>query len=186
MRDMTGFRSAAAALAESQLAGLIERGRLLGEIAELLTRACGVATPDDPELAPPRYALDGQTVVITVGSPARAAKLRQRSPEMTRLLQAQWPDLTGIRIRLQPGGEPPARGAAGEGVPTTADPLPPPDPALRFADDLAENLPDSALRRAALRLRDTLRLRAAETPGDRGRNDRASNNRGANDRGPDD
>jgi hypothetical protein len=103
-------------------------------------------------------------VVITVATASLAAKLRQRATALHQLLQDCDPELTGIRIRLQPGrpedpvagGSPAGRSARG---PLASEPLPDTSAALRFAEELSTELPDSALRRSAQRLQATLRAR---------------------------
>jgi len=96
-------------------------------------------------------------VVILVGSSSQAAKLRQRATTLNRLILDCDPDLTGIRIRLQPGG----LDDLSTITPTVqaAEPLPPgfAAAALRFAEELGRDLQDSPLRRAALRLQGVLR-----------------------------
>lgn len=154
-------KSAADVLAESPIAGLLDHARLLDRITSAVARF-GHDT-DSTDLGPPplRCALQGGTVVITVGSPSQAAKLRQQAVALHQMLQARVPELTGIRVRLQPGHL--ASPMTGPN-PGASDQTRPPSPesiasALRFAEDLSETVPDSPLKRSAMRLRATLRAR---------------------------
>lgn len=149
-------KTAAQALAESPAAGLVDQARRLGRISSLVADFCRDNVGTDPPTLP-RCAIQGGQAVILVASAAQAAKLRQRATTLNRLLQDCDPQLTGIRIRLQLGGaDDPTQIKAAVG---TAEPLPPESAvaALRFAEDLGRDLPDSPLRRAALRLQGVLR-----------------------------
>jgi len=155
-------KSAADALAESPIAGLLSQARALGRISAVVADFSRETTGDQISPQLPRCSLQGQVLVITVSSPAQAAKLRQRTTVLTGLLQQCEPDLTKFRIRLQPGmADDPARAAA-----ATPRLAPPPaetlTAALRFADDLCRDLNDSPLRRSALRLRSALRARLGD------------------------
>ena len=151
-------KTAAQALAESPIAGLLEQARRLGRISSLVDDFCQDATAINRP-APLHCAIEGKQVVILVASTSQAAKLRQRATTLFRLLQDCDPDLTGIRIRLQPGGvDDPCRAT----VVRQAAELHPEHSvaeALRFAEDLGRTLEDSPLRRAALRLQGVLRKR---------------------------
>jgi hypothetical protein len=153
--------SAAEALANSPLAGLIEQARLLGQVTALVVRFCQETDGAGRCLPAPRCALQGRKVIITVGTPSQAARIRQQTVALHQLLQAGFPELTGIRVRLQPShpvdidavAEP--GGTAGSALPAPADL----ESALQFADNLSTTLRDSPLRRSAMRLRNTLRTR---------------------------
>jgi hypothetical protein len=157
-------KSAAEALAESPLAGLIDQARLLGRISSVVAEVSREAVSGTRSLPPMRFALQGRTVVITVGTPSQAAKLRQRMAALHHALRERVPEVTGIRIRLQPGepGEPisgiPPPSAARQPAPReqSRENL---SAALRFADDLSQNLHDSPLRRSAARLQASLRAK---------------------------
>ena len=162
------YKSAADALAGSPLASLIDKARLLDKIS--LTVAELSREAGSPNALPPTHcALERGTVIITVNTSSQAAKLRQRSAALTLALQNRLPEVTGIRIRLQPG--PLARPETDIGTPDSASSSPPtaqPAPscaaALKFADQLARELHDSPLRRSALRLQASLRARLKSDP----------------------
>jgi len=157
------YKSAADALAGSPLAGLIDKARLLDKIS--LTVAEVSQEAQSPHALPPAHCtLDRGTVTITVSTSSQAAKLRQRIAALTVALQARVPEVTGIRIRLQPGL--PACPGTGSGVsgaagcPPSSEQLEPScAAALEFADQLARELHDSPLRQSALRLQASLRAR---------------------------
>jgi hypothetical protein len=157
-------KSAAEALAEGPLAGLVDQARLLGRISSVIAEVSREAASGTGSLPPLRCALQGRTVVITVGTPSQAAKLRQRMAALHQALGERLPELTGIRIRLQPGE--PADPISGISVRSPADRPAGPDrspenlsAALRFADDLSRTLRESPLRRSATRLQALLRAR---------------------------
>jgi hypothetical protein len=158
-------KSAAQALAESPLGGLLEKARALDRISSAVARFLGEATGSDPLSSLPQCSLRGRTVVLTVASASEAAKLRQRTAALQHLLQERDPDLTGIRIRLQPAGSPEA-GALDD--PPPAHPARRPADraelaaALAFAEELVRDLPESPLRQSATRLRSALRARLRE------------------------
>jgi len=157
-------KSAAEALAAGPLAGLVDQARLLGRISSLVAEVSRDTGSGNRSLPPLRCALQGRTVIITAGTPSQAAKLRQRMAALHQALGERVPEVTGIRIRLQPG-------EAGDLVPGISAPGPTgpvvgPErsrenlsAALGFADDLSQNLRDSPLRRSATRLQALLRAR---------------------------
>jgi len=158
------LKSAAEALAESPLAGLFDQARLLGRIASIVAEISQEAAAGKHSLSPARCSLDGRTVIITVGTPSQAAKLRQRAAALDQAIRERLPEVTAIRIRLQPSSPvdllpatSPADGTSSEGQ----DPAPLASiaAALRFADDLSRELHDSPLRRSALRLQASLRAK---------------------------
>lgn len=151
-------RTAAEALANSPLAGLIDKARLLGQISRLVAAFGREATGSEHSSSNLHCFLEGSTVVISVGNSAQAAKLRQRSKALIQLLQECNAELTGIRFRLQPGGavDNPAAAASAEPQERSPDEL---AAALKFAEDLSRDLHDSPLRRSAQRLHASLQAR---------------------------
>jgi hypothetical protein len=157
-------KSAAEALAESPVAGLIDQARLLGRITSIVADVSREATPDARSLPPLRCALQGRLVIISAGTPSQAAKLRQRAAALHQALGQCAPQVTGIRIRLQPGDL--ADPVSGTPAPDPPERPPSREPspeklsaALRFAEDLSRNLRESPLRRSAERLQAALRAR---------------------------
>lgn len=161
-------KTAADALAQSPLAGLIDQARLLARVASAVADFTAEAGAPKASFPPLRCALQDRTVVITAGTPSQAAKLRQRAVALEQALRASVPEVTGIRIRLQLGesADPvPATSSAPSGP--SRDGLQSPEnlsAALRFADDLCRDLHDSPLRRSARRLRASLRARLDRQP----------------------
>jgi hypothetical protein len=151
-------KKAADALAESPHAGLFNQALRLGRISSLVADFSREAAGTGPALVP-RCAIQGKQLIILVATASQAAKLRQCTTALNLRLQDCDPELTGFRIRLQPGG--PDDRARSEA--SSAPPEPPSGAtlaaALRFADDLSRDLDDSPLRRAAQRLRAVLRRR---------------------------
>lgn len=157
-------KSAAEALADSPLAGLVEQARVLARAASAVSDVLRAASPAGVPLPPLHCALKDRTVIITVHTAPHAAKLRQRTVALQQELLQRVPEVTGIRIRLQPG-------ESADPVPVTRSPTDSRAPtgsvhspeslsaALGFAEDLARHLHDSALRRSAERLQALLRTR---------------------------
>ena len=163
-------RTAADALAQSPLAGLIDQARLLARISSAVAELTPEAGTPGASFPPLRCALQNRTVVITAGTPSQAAKLRQRAVALEQALRARVPEVTGIRIRLQLGASAdPVQATAAASTGPSRDGLQSPEnlsAALRFADDLCRDLHDSPLRRSARRLRASLRARLdSETSG---------------------
>jgi len=157
-------KSAAEALAESPLAALLNQARLLDQISAVVADISKPAAGSTHSLPPLHCAFQGQTVIITVGTASQAAKLRQRATALHQALRERVPEVTGIRIRLQPGGPagPDSGGVQQRAAARSPDPVAPPGrlaAALRFAEDLSRDLHDSLLRQSALRLQATLRAR---------------------------
>lgn len=168
-------KSAAEALAEGPVAGLLDQVRLLGRVTDAVATLTRELAVGGESLPPPRCAFRARVVILTVDSPSHAAKLRQRASQIEQFLRQRLPEVTGISIRLQPGGPtysvsvmPSSEGPRDSRDLRGADPATTTDPqaALRFAEDLATHLRDSPLRQAALRLESSLRARLS---GDRGR-----------------
>jgi hypothetical protein len=157
-------KSAARALSESPLAGLIEQALLLGRVASLVAEIGPEAADAAGGQTPVRCSFEGRGLVIAVRNPSQAAKLRQRTAELERRLRQILPELTGIRIRHQPGGAAEAQLAAATQDP---DPRPVPDreyltAALKFAEELSGGTQDSPLRRSARRLKRALKEKLAQ------------------------
>jgi hypothetical protein len=156
-------KSAAEALADSPLAGLVEQARVLSRVSSAVSDVLRAAGPAGVALPPLHCALKDRTVIITVHSAPQAAKLRQRTVALQQALLQRVPEVTGIRIRLQLGES--ADLDAVRAAPAAADKPSPPQSreylssALRFADDLARDLHDSPLRRSAQRLQASLRAK---------------------------
>jgi hypothetical protein len=155
-------KSAAEALADSPLAGLVEQARVLARAASAVSDVLRAAGPAGVPLPPLHCALKDRTVIITVHTAPHAAKLRQRTVALQQELLQRVPEVTGIRIRLQLGES--ADLDTGRPAPAANNPSPPQSreylsSALRFADDLARDLHDSPLRRSAQRLQDSQRAR---------------------------
>jgi len=158
-------KSAADALADGPLAKLVDEARLLGRVSSVVADVIREAPLAHPAL-PLHCALQGTTVIITVGTPSQASKLRQRAAALHQALTERLPEVTGMRIRLQPGGS--ADPVSGTSASDPRASPPPPEPttenlsaALRFADDLSRDLHDSPLRRSAQRLQASLRTKLA-------------------------
>jgi hypothetical protein len=161
-------KSAAEALAESPIASLLDRARLVGQLTATVDAICRGPTVAQDALSAPRCTLEGGIAILTVGNPSQAAKLRQRAGQIIQALQYLAPEVTGIRVRLQPGDmNYPMPGIVRTEAARTAerstDRVADVAAATRFADDLAEKLRDSPLRDAALRLQKLLRNRAQRT-----------------------
>lgn len=157
-------KSAVDALAEGPLAGLLDQARLLGRISSVVAELSREAPSSAQSLPPLRFGLQGRTVIITAATPSQAAKLRQRATALDQALRERVPEVTGLRIRLQPGST--AEPDSGTLAQPTANPsCRPPQShesltaALKFADDLSRELHDSPLRRSAQRLQAALRAR---------------------------
>jgi hypothetical protein len=157
-------KSAGEALAASPLSSLIDQARQLDRISAVVASISQETVSSSRSLPPLHCSLQGRTLIITVGTPSQAAKLRQRASALQQAVGERVPEITGIRVRLQPSTvAEPISGSPGAGVPAQADA---PEQArqrlnaaLRFADDLARELHDSPLRRAARRLYDALRAK---------------------------
>jgi hypothetical protein len=154
-------KSAAEALAESPLAGLLDQARLLDRMNTVVAHFSQETAGDSTYLPRPSCVIQGRTVIITLGTPSQAAKMRQRTAALQQLLQDCDPELTGIRIRLQASRlAAPLEEASFAGL-AALSPQPPDHAAslaaaLRFAEDLSKTLHDSPLRRSAQRLRATV------------------------------
>jgi hypothetical protein len=157
-------KSAAGVLAEGPLAGLLQRARLLGRLTAAVSEIERELTSGGLALPQPHCALQGTTLIVTVSGSSHAAKLRQSIPRIQQALGQLAPEVTGIRIRLQPGGANyPMSGIKSPETPTSieapATRTAELEAALRFADDLAAHLHESPLRQSALRLQAALRAR---------------------------
>ena len=158
------YKSAAAALAEGPLAGLIDQALLLDRIASVVADVSLESNTATRSAPPLRCALRGRTLVITAVTPSQAAKLRQRLAALREALGERAPQLTAIRIRLQPAGSADPVPGSPPGETAGSAPRPPASreslsAALGFADALATSLHESPLRRSAQRLQASLRAR---------------------------
>lgn len=150
-----GGKTAAEALFESPVAALVDQARKLDRVSSLVIDFSRELAGDD-QAPSPNCLIRGREVVISVSTASQAAKLRQRTATLTRLLQEFDADLTGFRLRVQPSGmvdHPPTQRAEHPRDPPSKRSM---EDALRFAEDLARSLNDSPLRDAALRLRSRL------------------------------
>ena len=159
-------KSAADALADSPVAGLIDQARLLDRLSSVIADATRETGTPSTALPPLRVALQGRTVIITAGTPSQAAKLRQQVVALRQAVAKRVPEVTGIRIRLQPGeSADPVSGTGAAISPASSTnavhSMEKLSAALRFAEALSGNLRDSALRRSAERLQAVLRARIA-------------------------
>lgn len=168
---MTGTRSLAAALADSAAAALVRRVADAQRVAEALS---GADLPLPPNFDPREGGtcdVRDQTLVLYVGSPASAAKLRQSLPQLLGWLNRQGFELTEIKVRLQPErmSYRPAPWDA-QSPEATANASPPvsqsranAEGALALAEKLALTFPNTSVGAAASRLASTLRSRLAKT-----------------------
>lgn len=168
---MTVTRSLAAALADSAAAALVRRVADSQRVAEALARAGLSLPPNFDPLAPGACDVRESTLVLFVGSPASAAKMRQSLPQLLGWLNRQGFELTEIKVRLQPErmsyrlfpGETQDGGSAAEAAPAPAGPQPDINGALALAEKLALTFPGTSVGEAARRLAERLRLRVAQT-----------------------
>jgi hypothetical protein len=165
-------KTLADALAEMPAAAeLLARLHASQSVARTLAAAAPPIGAGFDPLRPGACELRGGHLLLTVTSPAQAAKLRQEFPRLQKLLKQQGLDLTEIRLRLQPAHKSYREEVSSEAqVSRRADE--PADSArgcaersaaLRFADELALTLPDSPLRAAAERLREMLRRQVTKS-----------------------
>ncbi|HTT10180.1 MAG TPA: hypothetical protein VMG60_04750 [Burkholderiaceae bacterium] len=168
---MTGARSLEQALADSPAAALVHRAAESQRVAVALAGAGVSLPPNFDALQPGTCEVRDATLVLFVGSPALAAKMRQSLPQLLAFLNRQGFDLTEIKLRLQPerlsyrepsGEETMKRDARGEFA-DSRQAAPDAASALGLAEKLALTLPDSGVGRAAQRLADRLRARVAQT-----------------------
>lgn len=162
----TNRRTVAETLASSPFAALLDHARRLDRLSAVVTHFGLETVGDDPSLPPPLCAFQSRTLVVTLSTPSQAAKWRQQASALHHLLQDCDPEVTGIRIRLQPGRSavPPPLGRTTDfdgTAPPSRYPLPDLPAALRFADDLSRSLHDSPLRRSVQRLQANLRRKLA-------------------------
>jgi hypothetical protein len=158
------YKSAISALADGPLAGLIDQALLLDRIASVVADVSLESKPATCSGPPLRCALRGRTLVITAVNPSQAAKLRQRLAALREALGECAPEVTAIRIRLQPAGSADPVSGSPPGAPAGGATRPPASreslsAALGFADSLATGLRESPLRRSAQRLQASLRAR---------------------------
>lgn len=160
-------KSAAETLADGPLSSLLDQARRLDRITAVVESISRELTNAPAPLPATRCTLQASTVIIGVAAPSQAAKLRQCEARILQALRERVPEVTGIRIRLQPGKPNYPMSGIGQTQeiappPEGADRLPNPAAVIRFADDLASTLHDSPLRESARRLQATLRKKLAK------------------------
>jgi len=162
---MAGNKSLGEALAAGPLADLLHRARKLDEIARAIAQVNRENQSGDAPSPVLHCAIEGRTLIISVATASYAARLRQQMAQIDEVAGKLAPELTAIRIRLQPGASTyPMTGIKSTlgASPEPAAPVPGNEAviaALRFAEVLAADATDSPLRRAARRLQATLRAR---------------------------
>jgi hypothetical protein len=160
MDSVTGTRSLEQALASSPAAALVRRVADSQRVATALAGAGIALPPNFDALQPGTCELRATTLVLFVGSPALAAKMRQSLPQLLAWLNRQGFELTEIKLRLQPERmsyrESPEEAASPadsvERSTNTARFTPNFLGALGLAEKLALTLPDTGVGRAAERL----------------------------------
>jgi hypothetical protein len=170
MDRVTGTRSLEQALADSPAATLVRRVAESQKVAAALASGGISLPPNFDALQPGTCEVRDATLVLFVGSPALAAKLRQSLPQLLALLNRQGFDLTEIKVRLQPERlsyrTPLDEGSIRrDGVRDFADSTwtgPNVSGALGLAEKLVLTLADSRVRRAAQSLAARLRDRLAQ------------------------
>jgi hypothetical protein len=170
MDRVTGTRSLEQALADSPAAALVHRVAESQRVAVALASAGLSLPPNFDALQPGTCEVRDATLVLFVGSPALAAKLRQSLPQLLSLLNRQGFDLTEIKVRLQPerlsyreslDEETISRDAVRDFADSTRT-GPNLSGALGLAEKLALTLPDTRVGRAAQSLATWLRDRLAQ------------------------
>jgi hypothetical protein len=168
---VSSARSLQQALADSPAAALVRRVTDSQRVAAALTRTGVSLPPSFDALQPGACEVREATLVLFVGSPALAAKMRQSLPQLLASLNRQGFDLTEIKVRLQPermsyrevpGAD--AMSPQGPGAPAALAEAPLHIAgALALAEKLALTLPGTAVGQAAQRLATRLRHRLAQT-----------------------
>ena len=164
-------RSIADALADSPAAPLLARLARTRQIGRLLASVVAPLAPDFDATDASACELRDGTLLLNARSPAQAAKLRQGVPGMLRLLHQSGVQVTEIRVRVQPArrsypersDDPaqeswrPATGGSDDSAVANCGFAPPAlAGAQSLARTLAQELPESPLRRAAQRLQASL------------------------------
>jgi hypothetical protein len=171
MDSLTGTRSLEQALAESPAGALVRRAADSQKVAVALAGAEISLPPSFDALQPGTCEVRGKTLVLFVGSPALAAKMRQSLPQLLAWLDRHGFELTEINLRLQPermsyralpGEETMKQGAVERAVDPAQTELSV-SGALGLAEKLALTLPDTGVGRAAQYLASKLRRRIAQT-----------------------
>jgi hypothetical protein len=168
---LTGTHSLAAALADSAAGALVRRVADSQRVAEALKGADVALPPSFDPMEPGTCDVRESTLVLHVGSPASAAKMRQSLPQLLGWLNRQGFELTEIKLRLQPErmsyrlslGE--AQGAGAQAGRAAHPPGHEPSikGALELAEKLALTFPGTSVGEAASRLAARLRARVAQT-----------------------
>lgn len=167
-------RSLTDALADSPAGPLLARLAQLQRISHTIAPAVARLAPDFDAHDPWACELREGVLLLGARSAAQAAKLRQGIPGLLRLLHQTGAQVTEIRVRVQPArmsypvqaSDVAQVAVTGESAPDAATPTDRPKPsstavagARRLASELAEGLPESPLKRAALRLQASLNRR---------------------------
>lgn len=168
---MTGSRTLEQALADSPAAALVRRVADSQRVAAALAAADIVLPPTFNALQPGTCELRESTLVLFVGSPALAAKIRQSLPQLLAWLNRQGFELTEIKVRLQPERmsyrlSPGVESADWTGADSAPAPAQTPSEitgALALAEKLALTFPATTVGQAARRLAAKLRRRVAQT-----------------------
>jgi hypothetical protein len=168
---LAGAHLLAKALADSAAASLVRRVADSQRVAEALAGADLSLLPAFDPLAPGTCDVREKTLVLFVGSPASAAKMRQSLPQLLAWLNRQGFDLTEIKMRLQPERmsyrlsltDETGQGVSSEAVATAPEAVPHIAGALALAEKLALTFPDTNIGNAAQRLAARLRRRVAQT-----------------------
>jgi len=168
---VTSARSLQEALADSPAAALVRRVADSQRIAQTLAEAEIPLPPNFNALHPGTCEVRESTLVLSVGSSALAAKMRQSFPQLLALLNRHGFDLTEIKVRLQPEqmsyrlsrsadpNHPDGSTLAG----VAPEPMPNADQALALAEKLALTFPGTRVGQAAQQLAARLRQRVAQT-----------------------
>jgi hypothetical protein len=168
---VTNARSLAEALADSPAANIVRRVADSQRVAATLAGADIALPPNFDALLPGTCELREKTLVLSVGSPALAAKMRQCLPQLLAWLNRHGFELTEIKLRLQPErmsyrvspGEEIAQADGSETGLQRVRSLPNMAGALGLAEKLALTFPDTGVGRAAHQLASRLRRRVAQT-----------------------
>ncbi len=168
---MRRTHSLADALADSAAAALVRRVADSQRVAEALARGGVTLPPSFDPLEPGACDVREQTLVLFVGSPASAAKVRQSLPQLLGWLNRQGFELTEIKVRLQPErmsyrllpGETQDDGGSADRAAAPRPSSPSVKGALELAEKLALTFPTTSVGEAARRLAEKLRKRVAQT-----------------------
>jgi hypothetical protein len=152
-------------LAANLLARLAAARMAAGVIAPI----CAEVAPDFDPTRPGACDLREQVLRIWLRSSAHSTKLRQAIPRLTARLQSHGLKVNEIKVGVQLGRVREKNAANSRKTDRMGQPIPPTAPsdgkeylmAIAFAEKLALTLPDSELRRATVRLGQSLQTRLA-------------------------